>query len=119
MAEYARGVWHNLGMNELPTAKRCEVLTALVEDCSVNATARMMGISVPTILKLLVDAGEVCAEAHHETVRNVKSRRVQADEIWSFVGKKEKHTDDEDKACGMGDAWVWTAIDADSKLIVS
>ena len=107
------------GMNKLPAAKRCQVLTALVEGCSVASTSRMTGVSVPTILKLLVDAGEACAEAHHETVRNVKSRRVQADEIWSFVGKKEKNTDESDKACGMGDAWVWTAIDADSKLVVS
>lgn len=107
------------GMNKLPTAKRCQVLTALIEGCSVNSTARMTGVSVPAILKLAVDAGEVCAEAHDYLVRGVKSRRVQADEIWSFVGKKEKNADENDKACGLGDAWVWTGIDADSKLIVS
>ena len=107
------------GMHRLPAAKRCQVLKALVEGCSVNSTARLTDVSVPAILKLLVDAGEACAETHDFMVRDVKSRRVQADEIWSFVGKKEKNTDESDKACGMGDAWVWTAMDADSKLIVS
>lgn len=107
------------GMNKLDSAKRCQVLKALVEGCSVNSTARLTDVSVPTILKLLVDVGEACAETHDYMVRDVKSRRVQADEIWSFVGKKAKNTDETDRACGMGDAWVWTGMDADSKLIVS
>lgn len=74
---------------------------------------------MPTILKLLSDVGDVCADAHDRLVRNVKARRLQADEIWSFVGKKAANATEEEKACGMGDAWVWTAIDADSKLFVS
>jgi len=106
-------------MNKLSTAKRCQVLSAIVEGCAVNATARMTGVSVPTILKLVLDAGDACAEAHHETVRAVKAKRVQADEMWSFVGKKERNATEADKACGMGDAWVWMALCADSKLIVS
>ena len=103
----------------MSTCKRAQVIATLVEGCSVNSTARLTGISVPTILKLLSDVGDVCADAHDRLVRNVKARRVQADEIWSFVGKKAANATEEEKACGMGDAWVWTAIDADSKLIVS
>lgn len=107
------------GMNKLTSAQRVAVLKQLVEGSSVASTSRLTDVSVPTILKLLVDVGEVCAEAHDRMVRGVKSRRVQADEIWSFVGKKEKRATAEDKACGLGDAWVWTAIDADNKLIIS
>lgn len=106
-------------MNKLDSAKRAQVIATLVEGCSVNSTARLTGVSVPTILKLLSDVGDVCADAHDRLVRNVKARRVQADEIWSFVGKKAANATEDEKACGMGDAWVWTAIDADSKLIVS
>lgn len=70
---------------------------------------------------LLSDVGDVCADAdaHDRLVRNVNARRLQADEIWSFVGKNAAKVTEEEKAYGMGDAWVWTATDADSKLIVS
>jgi len=106
-------------MNKLDSAKRAQVIATLIAGCSVNSTARLTGVSVPTILKLLSDVGDVCADAHDRLVRDVKARRVQADEIWSFVGTKAANATEEEKACGMGDAWVWTAIDADSKRIVS
>jgi IS1 family transposase len=106
-------------MNKLTTAKRAAVVAALVEGNSVRATARMTNVSKPTILKLLAELGDACAEYHDTHVRGLKSRRVQADEIWSFVGAKAKNVSDEKKAEGWGDAWTWTAIDADSKLIVS
>jgi IS1 family transposase len=79
----------------------------------------MTNVSKPTILKLLADLGEVCAAYHHATVRNLKSRRVQADEIWSYIGAKQKNVSEEKVAASWGDCWTWTAIDAETKLIVS
>ncbi|HZR25538.1 MAG TPA: IS1 family transposase [Vicinamibacterales bacterium] len=106
-------------MNQLPTAKRVAVVAALVEGNSIRATARMTGVSKPTILKLLADLGTAAAAFHNDTVRNIRSERVQCDEIWQFVGAKQKNATAEQKAQGWGDVWTWTAIDADSKLIVS
>src|SRR5882672_4850915 len=106
-------------MNRLSTAKRIAVVAALVEGNSVRATARMTDVSKPTILKLLADLGEVCATYHHEHVRGLKCRRVQADEIWSFIGAKQKNVSEEKRAASWGDSWTWTAIDAETKLIVS
>lgn len=106
-------------MNKLPTDKRITVLSALADGVSVSATVRITGVSKPAVLKLLVDAGEACAEAHDRLVRSVKAKRVQADELWSFVFKKQKHTTEAEQACGMGDSWLWLATAAESKLIVS
>jgi IS1 family transposase len=79
----------------------------------------MLGVGKHTVLRLLEDAGRVCAEYHDAHVRGVRSKRIQCDEIWSFVGAKMKNVNDEQMAAGWGDVWTWTAIDADSKLIVS
>jgi len=79
----------------------------------------MTGRSKGAVIKLLEELGEACAEFHDRTVRNVKVRRLQCDEIWSFVGSKAKNTKAEKKAEGWGDTWTWTAIDADTKLCVS
>jgi IS1 family transposase len=106
-------------MNKLPVAKRAQILSLLCEGTSMRAVSRLADVSINTVSKLLVDAGLVCAAFHDETVRGVKSRRVQADEIWSFCGAKEKRTTQEQKAAGWGDIWTWTALDADSKLLVS
>src|SRR6059036_1768612 len=106
-------------MNELTTAKRVAVVAALVEGNSIRSTARMTNVSKPTILKLLADLGEACAAYHHTHVRCLKSRHVQADEIWSYIGAKQKNVSEEKLAASWGDCWTWTAIDADSKLIVS
>lgn len=105
-------------MNKLPMAKRVAVVAALVEGNSIRATARMTDVSKPTILKLLADLGNVCAEYHDRAVRNVPCKRVQCDEIWSFVGAKQKNVAPE-KLDVWGDLWTWTALDADTKMIVS
>lgn len=105
-------------MNKLTTAKRAAVIAALVEGNSIRATSRMTDVSKPTILKLLADLGTACAEYHDRAVRNVAAKRIQADEIWSFVGAKQKNVAIE-KLDVWGDLWTWTAIDADTKLIVS
>ncbi len=106
------------GMNKLPIEKKVQILHMLVEGNSINSTSRLTGASKVTILKLLVDTGKACEAFHNETVKAVKSARVQADEIWSFVYAKDKNVTDEMPA-GSGDVWTWTALDADSKLIVS
>ncbi len=106
-------------MNRLSTAQRVAIVAALVEGCGVNATCRMTGVSKPTVLKLLADLGKVCYAYHDSHVRGLQSKRVQCDEIWSFVGAKMKNTSEEKAAEGWGDVWTWTALDADSKLMVS
>jgi IS1 family transposase len=104
-------------MRRLSTEKRAMILHALVEGNSINATARMCGCSKITVLRLLADAGTFCAEYHDEHVRNLQCERVQMDEIWSFVGCKDKTK--KQGAGGHGSIWTWVAIDADTKLVAS
>jgi IS1 family transposase len=107
-------------MNKLTIPKRVSVLSALVEGCSIRSTCRMTGVAKGTVLKLVVDAGTTCATYLHEHIRKVTSKRVQCDEIWSFVGMKEKQVPEARKGQkGVGDVWTWVAMDADSKLVIS
>ncbi len=107
-------------MNQLQTSKRTQVIAALVEGVSINATCRLTGVSKHTVLNLLRDLGCACAEYHHKMVRNLDVRRVQCDEIWSFCYAKDKNVPEDKKGkFGFGDVWTWTAIDADTKLIIS
>jgi len=86
----------------------------------MRSISRITGVSINSVSKLLEDAGEVCASFHDEHVRNVKAKSVQVDEIWSFVYAKEKNVVGAKAAPdGAGDAWTWTALEADTKLIVS
>jgi IS1 family transposase len=107
-------------MNKLDTETRVRIVSALVEGCGINATCRMTGAAKNTVLKLLAEIGTACQEFHDKNVVNLKSRRIQCDEIWSFVHAKQKNVPEELKGTfGVGDVWTWTAIDADSKLMVS
>jgi IS1 family transposase len=106
-------------MNRLGTARRAQVIGALIEGNSINATCRMLGVGKHTVLRLLEDAGIACAKFHDRYVRNLRVRRLQCDEIWSFVGAKMKNASEEKVTEGWGDVWTWTAIDADTKLCVS
>jgi IS1 family transposase len=107
-------------MNKLNAAKRTAVLSALVEGNSIRSTVRMTGVAKNTVTKLVVDAGTACARYLHENLRNLNCRRVQCDEIWSFVAMKAKNIPVERQGeAGIGDVWTWTAIDADSKLLIS
>ncbi len=107
-------------MNKLSRQKRVQALAALVEGNSIRSTVRMTGISKNTIVKLLKDIGLVCAEYHNKHVRNLTCKRIQCDEIWSFCYAKQKNVPEDKKGkFGFGDVWTWTAIDADTKLIVS
>lgn len=107
-------------MNKLSSAQRIQIISLLCEGNSLRAITRITGISLNTVTKLLVDAGRACDAFHNETVVNVASKRVQADEIWSFCYAKQRNVATAKAAPEeAGDVWTWTAIDADSKLIVS
>jgi len=107
-------------MNKLPLAKRTQILAMLCEGSSMRSISRIADVSINTVSKLLVEAGEACLALHDETVRNVKASRIQCDEIWSFCYAKEKNVAAAKAAPdGAGDVWTWTAIDADTKLMVS
>ncbi len=107
-------------MNKLPLKTRAMILNMLCEGSSMRAIARLTGVSFNTVAKLLIDAGKACAEYHDENVRDVKAARIQCDEIWSFTYAKQKNVKTAKAApADAGDTWTWTALDADSKLIVS
>lgn len=107
-------------MNKLPFTKRIQILAMLCEGSSMRAIARVADVSINTVSKLLVDAGLACAAFHDEKVRDVKARRVQVDEIWSFTAAKQKNVPGMKKPVeGAGDTWTWTAIEAQTKLIIS
>jgi IS1 family transposase len=107
-------------MNRLSTEKRAQVLSMLVEGNSVRATSRMAGVAINTVQKLILDVGEAAAAYHDEHLRDLPCKTIEADEIWSFVGSKQKNIPaDRVGDPNYGDVWTWTALDADSKLIVS
>ena len=111
---------YRMRMNKLALAKRTQILAMLCEGSSMRSISRVADVSINTVSKLLVEAGEACLAIHDETVRNVKASRIQCDEIWSFCHAKEKNVATAKAAPeGAGDVWTWTAIDADTKLIVS
>jgi IS1 family transposase len=106
--------------NVLSAAKQTAIITALVEGCSVRSTARMTGVSKGAVLRTLVKVGTACAEYHNAVVRNVAAKRIQVDEIWSFCYCKQKNlTQKIAEERIAGDVWTFTAIDADTKLVIS
>ncbi len=107
-------------MNKLSKEKQIEIVKCLVEGMSLRATSRMADVSRTTVQKLLLELGVACEDYHNEHVRNLdKTYKVQCDEIWSFVGKKDKNMSMNELGMGVGSVWTWTALDADSKLIIS
>lgn len=108
------------GMNKLPLKTRSQILNMLCEGSSMRSISRVADVSINTVSKLLVDAGKFCAGLHDREVRNVKASKVQCDEIWSFTAAKQKNVPTMKNAVeGAGDTWTWTALDSDSKLIIS
>ena len=101
-------------MNKLSAAKRTAVVAALVEGCSIRATVRMTGVAKNTVAKLLLDLGSACTKYQDETLRNLPCRRLQCDEIWSFVGAKDKNISTAEQEFGRGSVWTWTALCADT-----
>ena len=108
-------------MNKLPLAKRAQILSMLCEGSSMRSIERIIGCSINTVDKLLRDAGEVALAYHDEHVRGVKATRIQCDEIWSFIHAKQKNAPKSKRAGDptIGDCWTWTAIEAQSKLLIS
>jgi IS1 family transposase len=102
-------------MNKLTDEKRAGIIRALREGNSVRATARLTDSAKATVLKLLVELGEFCSIYQDHALTNLKTSRIEADEIWSFVGAKQKNATKE----GRRDLWTYTAIDADSRLMIS
>ena len=109
-----------LSMNRLSKDKRAQVVAALVEGNSIRSTVRMTGVAKGTVLKLLADLGAACSEYQRRTLVNLRCKRIQCDEIWSFCYAKEKNVPEHMKGKpGVGDVWTWAAMDADSKLMIS
>jgi IS1 family transposase len=107
-------------MNKLPLETRVQILSMLCEGASMRSISRVADVSINTVSKLLIDAGKACAAFHDEKVRGVKARRVQVDEIWSFTYAKAKNVRTAKAAPALaGDTWTWTAIEADTKLLIS
>lgn len=107
-------------MNKLPTTKRAQIIGMMVEGVSIRSITRLTGVSKNTVAKLLVDAGQACSDYQDHALRELTCKRLQLDEIWSFVYPKQKNVPRAKRAPeGAGDIWTWTAIDADTKLIAS
>ncbi|HXJ96249.1 MAG TPA: IS1 family transposase [Terriglobia bacterium] len=107
-------------MNSLTDAERTKIVASIVEGNSIRSTSRMLGISKNTIVKLLMELGDACVDYQDRAFRSLKCKRIQADEVWSFVYAKDKNVPaDKQGKFGYGSVWTWTAIDADSKLVPS
>jgi IS1 family transposase len=107
-------------MNKLSRAERARIIGCLTEGMSIRATSRLTGAAQNTIMKLLRDLGEACAAYQDRVLVDLPCERVEADEIWSFVHAKAKNVpEDKRDTFGYGDVWTWTAIDPDSKLMIS
>ena len=105
-------------MNKLNSEKRCQIISALVEGNSMRATARMTGVMLNTVLKLLPEIGKACAEYQRRVFRDLPCKRIQCDEIWQFCYAKEKNVPaDKRGKFGFGDVWTWVALCADTKLV--
>lgn len=108
-------------MNKLSIPERAQILRLLVEGNSLRSTSRITNIHIDTITRVLEQVGKACIDFHNETVVNLRAHRIQLDEIWSFVGAKQNNVqysrrNDEQV---MGDAWIWVALDADSRIVIS
>ena len=104
-------------MNKLSTEEKVRVVACLVEGNSLRATVRMTGVHRTTIQNLLVDLGKACSKYQDKAFRNLNCKRVQCDEIWSFIGCKEKNVTADNRDNGWGDVWTWVAMDAQTKLV--
>jgi IS1 family transposase len=104
-------------MNVLPVEKQAQIINALVEGCSVRATARLVGVEHKTVMRVLLRAGDRCEQLLNERMRRLPCKLVQVDELWTYVGKHERFLQPEDNSAIMGDQYVFVAMDSESKLI--
>jgi IS1 family transposase len=108
-------------MNRLDSHTRAQVISCLIEGCSIRSAVRMTGVAKKTVMRLLVEVGDVCAEYQDHVFRNLQSKRLQLDEMWSWIYCKDKNRTEEiaRKNPDAGDVWLWVCVDADSKLVPS
>lgn len=108
-------------MNRLKPEQRTQVISCLIEGCSIRSTVRVTGVAKKTVMRLLLEVGEVCEQYQREVFRNLQTRRIQLDELWAWIYCKEKNRTPEiaKKNPHAGDVWLWVGIDADSKLVIS
>src|SRR5271167_1294291 len=108
-------------MNRLTNEKRAQVINCLIEGCSIRSTVRMTGVAMKTVMRVLVEVGDVCADYQDRVFRNLRCKRLQLDEMWSWIYCKEKNRTEEiaRKNPDAGDVWLWVCVDADSKLVPS
>ena len=105
-------------MNKLSLDRQAEIIRVLCEGNSIRSTSRITGVAINTVIKLLRDVGAACLEYQDKTMRNLPCKKLQCDEIWSFVYSKDKNVpEDKQGQFGYGDVWTFTAIDADTKLV--
>ena len=103
--------------NVLPRSKQVAIISALAEGCSIRSTERMTGVYKQAITSLLVRVGEGCSVLLDETMRDLPCTRLEIDELWAFVGKKQRNVRAADNAKLVGDQWTYLATDAETKLI--
>ena len=106
-------------MNRLSLARRTQIVAALVEGNSIRSIERMTGTHRDTVMRLLVEVGEGSAKLLDEQMRDLSCQRLQCDEIWAYVGKKQKQVTKEDDKSRVGDQWTFVAMDADTKIVPS
>jgi IS1 family transposase len=106
-------------MNRVPLARRVQIINCLVEGNSIRSTERMTGTHRDTICRLLAEVGDGCARLMDEQMRDLPCSRIQVDEIWAYVGKKQAHLKEDDDRSRLGDQWTFVALDPDTKLIPS
>ena len=104
-------------MNRVPLARRVQVISCLVEGNSIRSTERMTGTHRDTICRLLVEVGEGCAKLMDEQMRELSCRRIEVDEIWAYVGKKQRHMTEDDDPRRLGDQYTFVALDPETKIV--
>lgn len=106
-------------MNRLNIETQTTVISTLVEGSSIRSVERMTGVHRDTITRLMVRVGDTCREVAGEVMHDLPCNRIGVDEIWCYVGKKQRHVLDTDDAATVGDFWTWVALDAETKLVPS
>ena len=108
-------------MRRLDSKTRAQVIHCLIEGCSIRSTVRMTGVAKKTVMRVLVEVGAVCADYQDKVFRNLRTQRLQLDEMWGWIFCKEKNRTEEIAKAhpDSGDVWLWVAIDADTKLVPS
>ncbi len=106
------------GMNQLPANTRKQILACISEGMGMRATSRLCDVSITTVMKLFVELGEACQAYQDKALRGLKCARIEADEIWSFIGAKEKNVSETARRNQWGNVWTWVATCADSRLAI-